>query len=68
MLHAEAMGECAMRDRLTPFAPDRLRRGYAVAICVSLVVGKHWGLAYPIMQRKLGIVRCSSISSLLNQM
>ena len=33
-------------ERPTPFAPDRLRRGYAAAICVNLVVGERWSLAY----------------------
>lgn len=46
MLHAKAMGECEITGGLTPFAPNRLRRGYAAAICVSLVVGEQWSLAY----------------------
>ncbi len=30
----------------TPFAPDRLRRRYTVAICIRLVVGRWLRLAY----------------------
>jgi hypothetical protein len=32
--------------RLTPFAPDRLRRGDAAAVCVNLAAGEQWSLAY----------------------